>query len=187
MKDCKMDAGLSVVKKNNSDVITAVYRNHPDAEAAIRLLAANGIPMKVVSLIGRNFEADNEVYGFHQPSDATSFRAAEGAWLGGIFGLVIGATGFFVFPVIGALVVLGPLSEMIAGAAAGACAGAGLGALVSGLMAAGISKEKSGAYQSRLQRGEFLLVVHGSMVQLKRMRDLLAGTLTIDIEIHLVS
>ncbi|MDR3708062.1 MAG: hypothetical protein P4L33_07160 [Capsulimonadaceae bacterium] len=152
--------------------VVASYRSHAEAETAIRRLAADGLPVETISIIGRNFETYEDVQGFYLPGDAARDGAGQGAWLGGIFGFMAGAMGFFVFPGFGALMVLGPLAGLIAGAVGGA----GVGALINGLIAAGIPKEHAIKYQERLQAGEFLLVVHGNADEVKRAHEILEGT-----------
>ena len=94
-----------------------------------------------------------------------------------IFGLMFGAMGLFVFPAVGLLLVLGPLSGMIAGA----IGGAGVGALVSALIAAGVPNDQALKYQSRLQAGQFLVVVHGGETEAARARELLRNTTPMDL------
>ena len=137
--------------------VVAGYRSHPDAETAIRTLAKVGMPMDKISIIGRNFETREDVQGFYRPADAALEGGAAGAWFGGLFGLLLG-TGLFVIPVIGPLLVLGPLAGLVAGA----ITGAGAGALVSGLVLLGIPQAQAIKYQERIQTGEFLVVVHGT-------------------------
>ena len=104
-------------KSVNSAV--AVYRHHTDAEDAVHRLERAGIPMQKISIIGRNFELREDVQGYYRPSDAALEGAGFGAWMGGLFGLLMGF-GMFVFPIAGTLIVLGPLAGMIAGAVSGA-------------------------------------------------------------------
>src|SRR5947209_8068683 len=125
--------------------VVAVYRNHQDAEEAVHRLERAGIPLQKISIIGRNFQIREDMQGYYRPSDAALEGAGFGAWMGGLFGLLMGF-GLFVVPVAGTLIVLGPLAGMIAGAVSGA----GLGALVSGLMALGIPKDQARKYQARL-------------------------------------
>lgn len=156
----------------SATVVVASYANHRDAEDAVRRLAADGLPMQTLSIVGRNFETHENIEGFYRPADAARDGAGEGAWLGGIFGLMMGAMGFFVVPVVGPLLVLGPLSGMIAGA----IGGAGVGALASGLVASGIPHNQAIKYQERLQAGEFLVVVHGDARETTRAHEILEGT-----------
>jgi len=137
--------------------VLAGYRSHQDAETAIRLLAKDGLPVDKISIIGRNFETREDVQGFYRPADAALEGGAVGAWFGGLFGLLLG-TGLFIIPVVGPLLVLGPLAGLIAGA----ITGAGVGALASGLVSLGVPQDQAIKYQERLQAGEFLVVVHGA-------------------------
>ena len=160
--------------------VVASYRSHTDAEAAVRRLSEGGLPINQVSIIGRNFETQEDVQGFYRPADAALDGAGTGAWYGGIFGLMLGAMGFFVMPAVGALMVMGPLSGMIAGA----IGGAGVGALINGLVASGIPREQALKYQERLQAGEFLVVVHGDVGQTMRAHKILEGTTQTHLQAH---
>ena len=159
--------------------VVAVYRNHADAEEAVRRLERAGIPLQKISIIGRNFELREDMQGYYRPSDAALEGAGFGAWVGGLFGLLMGF-GLFVFPVAGTLIVLGPLAGMIAGAVSGA----GLGALVSGLMALGIPKDEALKYQARLQAGEFLVTVTGTPEEAARAREVLQNSGEPDLRTH---
>lgn len=164
----------------HNQAVVAIYRNHSDAESATRKLAARGISIATISIIGRNFETHEDVVGFYRPADAALSGAGQGAWLGGIFGLMAGAMGFFVFPMLGALTVLGPLSGMIAGAVGGA----GVGALVNGLVVSGIPRDQALKYQERLEAGEFLVVVHGGAGDAMRAQAILEDTGQIRLKTH---
>ena len=160
-----------------AESIVAVYKKHQDAEEAVRKLERAGILIKNISIIGRNFQLREDVQGYYRPSDAAKEGAGFGAWFGGLFGLLVGF-GFFVFPVAGTLVVLGPLSGMIAGA----ISGAGIGALMNSLIALGMSKEEALKYQARLQAGEFLVSFVGTPVEVETARSLLEGTGEVELQ-----
>jgi hypothetical protein len=137
----------------------------------VRKLERGGIPMKKISIIGSNFQLREDVQGYYRPSDAAKEGAGFGAWVGGLFGMMLGF-GFFILPAAGALIVLGPLAGLIAGAVSGA----GIGAMVSALMALGMSKNDALKYQARLKAGEFLLSVTGTHEEIESARGLLQGT-----------
>jgi hypothetical protein len=109
--------------------VVAGYRSHHEAETAVRLPAKDGLPMDKISIIGRDFETREDVQGFYRPADAALEGAGAGAWFGCLFGLLVG-TGLFILPVIGPVLVLGPLAGLVAGA----IGDAGVGALVSGMV-----------------------------------------------------
>ncbi len=160
--------------------VVATYRSHIEAEAAVRRLADGGLPISQISIIGRNFETREDVQGFYRPADAALDGAGTGAWLGGFFGLMAGAMGFFVFPMVGALMVMGPLSGLIAGA----IGGAGVGALINGLVASGVPRDQALKYQERLQAGEFLVVVHGTALDTAQAHTILENTVPMHLQSH---
>jgi hypothetical protein len=163
-----------------NQAVVASYRSHMEAETAVRRLADGGLPVRQISIIGRHFETHEDVQGFYRPADAALAGAGQGAWYGGFFGLLAGAIGFFVFPVVGALMVLGPLAGMVAGA----LGGAGVGALINGLIAAGIPRDQALKYQDRLQAGEFLVVVHGGADEAAQAHEILEGTGQTHLQAH---
>jgi hypothetical protein len=162
-----------------AESIVAVYKRHEDAEDAVRKLERAGIPMKNISIIGRNFQLREDVQGYYRPSDAAKEGAGFGAWFGGLFGLLFGF-GFFLFPVAGPIVVLGPLAGLIAGA----IGGAGIGALINSLIALGMSREQALKYQARLQAGEFLLTVFGTAEEIERARSVIESTDHVDLQCY---
>jgi hypothetical protein len=86
--------------------------------------------------------------------------------------------GFFVLPVAGPIVALGPIAGMIAGA----IGGAGIGALVNTLVSMGMSRDQALKYEARLQAGEFLLTVVGTPEEIESARNLLQGTGEVDLQ-----
>jgi hypothetical protein len=160
--------------------VVATYLTHEAAETAVHRLSEGGVPVNLVSIIGRHYQTREDVQGFYRPSDAALVGAGQGAWFGGFFGLMAGAFGFFVFPMVGALMVLGPLAGLIAGA----LGGAGIGALVNGLIAAGVPHDQAIKYQDRLQAGEFLVIVHGGADETRRAHQILEGTAQTHLQLH---
>jgi hypothetical protein len=157
--------------------IVAVYKSHREAEEAVRKLERGGIPIQKISIIGRDFQLREDVQGYYRPSDAAKEGAGFGAWFGGLFGLLMGF-GFFVLPVAGPIVALGPIAGMIAGA----IGGAGIGALVNTLVSMGMSRDQALKYEARLQAGEFLLTVVGTPEEIESARNLLQGTGEVDLQ-----
>lgn len=165
--------------ETNDQAVVASYRNHEDAEEAVRKLTDGGVPVKHVSIIGRHWQVREDMQGYYRPADAAIEGAGTGAWVGGLFGLLMGF-GFFLVPVVGPVLVLGPLAGMVAGA----IGGAGVGALINGLMALGIPEEHALKYRARLEAGEFLVVVHGPEAEVARAREILQATPQTDLQTH---
>jgi len=160
--------------------VVAAYRNHYDAEAAVHSLVSGGVSMTKISIVGRNFETHEDIQGFYRPADAALQGAGVGAWFGGFFGLMWGAMGLFVIPVVGPLLVLGPLAGLIAGA----IGGAGIGAVINGLVAVGVPRDQAFKYQERLQAGEFLVVVHGTNDETTQAHQILQNTQQTHLQSH---
>ena len=89
--------------------------------------------MKDVSIVGRDFQVQEEPIGFVSARDFIGAGAGAGAWVGGLFGLLLGAA-FLVLPGIGPVVIAGPLSAALLGGLEGALAGAAFGALSGALI-----------------------------------------------------
>jgi uncharacterized membrane protein len=168
-----------MVNEPLEQTVVAVYRSHEDAEEAVRRLEDGGIPMDRISIVGRDWQVRQDVQGYYRPADAALAGAGEGAWMGGLFGMLAGF-GFFLIPGAGPLLALGPLAGLIAGVAGGA----GLGAIVGGLMGLGIPEEQALKYQTRIEAGEFLVVVRGTVAEIAMARDLLKTTREVEIQTH---
>ena len=101
------------MKKENAAI--AVYNTHTDAEAAIKELQKSGIDMKKLSILGKEYHAEENVVGYYNAGDRMKFWGKLGAFWGGLWGLLFGSALFFV-PGIGHIVALGPVGGMIVGA-----------------------------------------------------------------------
>lgn len=159
--------------------VVAVYPAHNLAEQAVHLLERGGLPLRQISIIGRDWQLREEIQGYYRPADAAVEGAAQGAWVGGLFGLLWGF-GLFLIPGAGPLLALGPLAGLLAGA----LGGGGIGALVSALMALGIPKDEALKIRSRVEAGEFLVVVQGTAAEIERAREILQTTGYSDIQTH---
>ena len=77
--------------------VVAVYPDHPTAERAVRRLHKEGFAMKDLSIVGRDFQVTEEPVGFVSAGDYAAAGAGTGAWVGGLFGLLLGAA-FMILP-----------------------------------------------------------------------------------------
>lgn len=163
----------------DNETVVATYKTHVEAEDAIQRLHQGGLPVDRISVMGRDWQVREDVQGYYHPGGAAVEGAQEGAWLGGLFGLLMGF-GFFLIPVVGPLLVLGPLAGVVAGAAGGA----GVGALVRGLTTLGLPEHQALKYQRQLTAGEFLVVVHGTASDGAKAREVLQNTGHTALETH---
>src|ERR1700712_844591 len=122
------------------DTIVAVYAKHNVAETAIRKVAEAGLDMTHFSIVGQGYHTEEDVVGFYDAGDRIKFWGTRGAYWGGLWGLLFGGM-MLTIPVIGPVVVLGPLAASvfatITGAVEGAVVTGGLGALGAALYGLG--------------------------------------------------
>jgi len=169
------------MNKNNS--IVAIYPSHTAAEAAIKELQQSGFDMKKLSIVGRDEHTDEHVVGYYNAGDRMKYWGKLGAFWGGFWGLLFGS-GFFLIPGIGPLLVAGPLVSWIVGALEGAVVVGGLSALGAGLYSLGIPKDSILRYEKALKTGKYVLIVHGSMDETTRAKEILNRTKPETLEHH---
>lgn len=160
---------------NDPNAIIAVFSDHPAADAAVRKLAAAGIDMKHLSVVGKGYHTDEQVVGFYNTGDRVKFWGKRGAFWGGLWGWLFGGVFMFI-PVIGHVMVLGYLASMVVAAIEGAAVVGGLSALGAALYSSGIPKDSVVAYETAIKADGFLVTVHGPAEELAQARTIL-GTL----------
>lgn len=157
---------------NKTDIAVAVYDTHTQAESAVKVLQRAGFDMKKFSIIGRDYHTEEHVVGFLNAGDRAKFFGKLGAFWGGLMGMLFGSALLFV-PVVGHVIILGPLAATIFGGLQGAVLVGGASALVGALMAIGIPRDSVLRYETALKSDKFLLIVHGDAQEIKRARELL--------------
>lgn len=160
---------------NRTDIAVAVYNLHTQAEDAVKALQRAGFDMKKISIIGKDYETDEHVVGFLNAGDRAKVFGKWGAFWGGLMGVLFGSALMFV-PVVGHVIVLGPLAAMLFGGLQGAVIVGGISALAGALMAVGIPKDSVLRYETALKANKFMLVVHGDAQEIKRAHELLKSS-----------
>jgi len=147
----------------------AMFPSHDRAEAAIHTLQESGFDMKKLSIIGKDYQTEENVVGYYNAGDRMQVWGKTGAFWGGLWGILFG-NAFFFIPGIGPLLIAGPLVAMIIAGLEGAVVVGGLSALGAALASIGVPEDSIVSYESKLKAGEFLLVVHGSTAEIERAR-----------------
>ena len=155
-----------------TDIAVAVYDIHTQAETAVKALQRAGFDMKKISIIGRDYHTEEHVVGFLNAGDRAKIFGKLGAFWGGLMGILFGSALMFV-PVVGHVIILGPLAATIFGGLQGAVLVGGASALVGALMAIGIPRDSVLRYATALKADKFMLVVHGDAQEIKRAHELL--------------
>jgi len=157
-------------------IAVAVYDEHSAAEEAVRALQRAGFDMKKISIIGKDYETDEHVIGFLNAGDRAKLFGKVGALWGGFVGVLFGSALIFV-PVIGHVIILGPLAAAIVGAIEGGVEGAVVGGAVSALggalSAIGIPKNSVLHYETELKANKFLVVIAGDAVEITHAAEVL--------------
>ncbi len=167
--------------KENAAV--AIYNTHTQAEAAIKELQKSGIDMKKLSILGKDYHAEENVLGYYNAGDRMKFWGKLGAFWGGLWGLLFGSALFFI-PGIGHIVALGPVGGMIVGALENAVIVGGLSALGAGLYSVGIPKDSVVKYETAVKADKFLIIVHGTEDEVTKAKEIIKSTNPVDSEAH---
>ncbi len=168
---------------SNTNSVVAVFESHDQAENAIRKLQKAGIDMKNLSIIGKDHHTEEHVVGYYNTGDQMLYWGKQGAFWGGFWGLLFGSA-FFLMPGIGPLLAAGPIVALIVSSLESAAVVGGLSALGAGLLSIGIPKNSIVEYETEVKTGKLLLVVHGTVDEVKRARDLLHQTQAKSTTIH---
>src|ERR1035438_311389 len=161
----------------------AIYETHSQAEEAVKELQRAGFDMKKMSIVGKDYHTDEQVVGYYNAGDRMKYWGKQGAFWGGIWGMLVGAA-FFAIPGIGPILVAGPLVAWIIGALEGAVVVGGLSAVGAGLYSIGISKDSVVKYEAALKSDKFLLLAHGTADEVAKARDIIRTTHPVEIALH---
>jgi len=162
-------------RNNTNNFVVAIYRTHEVAEEAVKSLQHQGFDMTKLSIIGKDYHTDENVVGYYNTGDRMKAWGKFGAFWGGLWGMLFGAAFFFI-PGVGPIVVAGPIVAWIVGALEGAVVFGGLSALGAALVGIGIPRDSVVKYETALQAGEFILLVHGMPEEIDRAKSLLELT-----------
>jgi cation transport regulator ChaB len=142
--------------------ISAVFKTEDQIDRTVRDLLDQDIPQDHISVMGRNFQSQTRISGFLTKKDVILGGLRTGAVFGSLFGSFLSlltGVGVLFIPFVGSVVAAGPISSLLLGAATGAIAGGAGAGLASALVSIGMPEEKATIYETRLQAGEFLLMV----------------------------
>ena len=170
---------------NENNSVVAVYASHMTAEAAVKELQRSGFDMKKLSIVGRDYQTDEQVVGYYNTGDRMKAWGKTGAFWGGLWGFLFGSA-FFLVPGVGPLFVAGPLVSWIVGAMEGAVVVGSLSAIGGGLCSLGIPKDSVLQYETAIKTGKFVLIAHGTIEDTKRAKTILHRTKPEVLNQHLI-
>jgi uncharacterized membrane protein len=159
---------------NTQDIAIAIYDTHTQAEESIKVLQRSGFAMRKLSIVGRDYRTEEHVVGYFNTGDRVKLFGKWGALWGTLVGILIGSA-FMVVPVLGHVIVLGPLATTLASAIEGAVVGGGLSAFAGALLSIGIPRDSVLRYEAALKADKFLLVVQGTAEDIAKAKDILSS------------
>ncbi|WP_310411285.1 general stress protein, partial [Chamaesiphon sp. OTE_8_metabat_110] len=142
--------------------ISAIFAEQSQIDGVVRRLIDRGIPKEDISVLGRNFQSETRITGFITKRDVILGGLRSGAIFGSLFGSFLSlltGVGVLLIPFVGPVVAAGPIGAILLGAASGAIAGSAGAGLVSVLTAVGMPEEQAALYQTRLEAGEFMMML----------------------------
>ena len=163
--------------------VVAIFKTHTGAESAVKDLQQEGFELKNLSIVGKDYETDENVVGYYNTGDRMKYWGKLGAFWGGFWGLWFGSAFFFV-PGVGPLLFAGPIVTYIVGALEGAVVVGGLSALGAGLYGMGIPKDSVLKYETAVKSGKYVLIAHGSDVETVHAREIISRTNPEALEAH---
>jgi len=131
-----------------------------------------GFDMKKLSIVGKDYHTDEHVVGYYNAGDRMKSWGKNGAFWGGIWGLLFGSA-FFWVPGLGPLLAAGPLVSWIIGGVEGAAVVGGLSAIGAGLFSIGIPKDSIVSYETALKAGKFVVIASGSADDSAKAKEIL--------------
>ena len=145
----------------NDNLISAVFDNHAEAEAAARDLRQAGVPDSALSVIARRQDTSGD-YGDAETHEVAEKGegAAKGALVGAGAGALLGIAALAI-PGVGPLAAAGAIASgaIPEAAAIGAGAGALAGGLTGLLTKHGVSEDDATYYEDRINQGGVFLSV----------------------------
>lgn len=169
------------MSENNATIATC--SNHTEAEQVIKELQKSGYNMKKLSIVGKDYHAEEDVVGYYNAGDRMKKWGKLGAFWGAFWGILFGSA-FFIIPGIGPIVVGGPLVASIIGGLEGAVAVGGLTALGAGLYGVGIPKDSLLQYETALKSDKYLVIAHGTAAEVTKAKEILDASKVSDVAMY---
>lgn len=139
----------------------AIYATHEQADAAVKALQKSGFDLRKLSIVGKDFRTEEHALGYYNTGERVRFWGKTGAFWGGLAGILF-SSAFLVIPVVGHVIVLGPLVASLIGGLEGAAVGGGTSALFAALVGLGIPKDSVIQYENDVKAGKFLVLAQGT-------------------------
>src|SRR5208283_3542674 len=163
--------------------VVAIYRQHSDADLAVKELQRGGVDMHTLSIVGKGYHTEEHAVGYYNAGERMKYWGKAGAFWGGFWGLLFGSA-FFMIPGLGPILAAGPVVGWIVGALESAVVVGGISALGAGLFSLGIPKDSIVKYEAALKTDQFLLIVHGTAAEVAKAKDIIETSHPAQFSLH---
>lgn len=162
--------------------LVAIFEDMDKAEAAVNRLAEKEFPLDQISVLARSGATGDDVIGVIHPEvgERMQIWGRQGALWGGLLGVLAGAAGMVFVPGLGAVLVLGPLVQMISGGllsagivGAGSAVAAGLSQIGVLLHRHGIPEQELESLHQAIEQGDTVVLLPGHLAETTEAEDLL--------------
>jgi len=162
--------------------LVAVFDDLKQAETAVRRLADKEFPLDKISLLARTGGSGDDVIGIVHPEVGERMQVwgKQGALWGGLLGVLAGAAGLVFLPEVGAVLVMGPLVQMISGGllsagivGAGSAVAAGVSQIGVLLHRHGIPEEELESLHQAVEKGQTVVLLPGHLAEQSEAEDVL--------------
>ena len=160
------------MQTSNGNSTIGIFATHQEAENAVKALQHSGFKMDRLSIVARDYQTQEGVTGYYNSGDRMKAWGTQGAFWGGMWGILFGSA-FFWIPALGPLLVAGPLVATIVGGLEGAAVAGGIGTLSAAFYSLGIPKDSVVAYETAVKAGQFVLIAHGNVREMEEARGVL--------------
>ena len=159
-----------------NDVTIGIFSDQISAEEAIKKLVSGGFGIKEISIAGKGFRGEEKVVGFHNVGN-------RGAFWSGLWSLFSGGV-FLTLPVIGHVVFLGYLASAVVAAVDGSKFYGVSSPFGAALFSFGVNRNCVVEYEAVLKSDGFLVLAHGSKVEVDKAKAILARLNPLQLETH---
>jgi len=165
--------------REKNHVLVATYPNEEKADAVVKEMIDKGFQMDLVSVLGKMHAIGDDTLGIYNLNAGERMKAwgKQGAFWGGLWGALAGASGFFIVPGIGAVAAAGFIVEaIVGGAVAGGGSMAGAAALSQLSVAfhrTGIPEKKIEELHKAIEDGKYIVMLRGAESEIEQWRGVL--------------
>ncbi|WP_445248955.1 histidine kinase [Microcoleus sp. OTE_8_concoct_300] len=177
--DVPTDTGRRASGRHEKRAV-GVFSTRRETEHALGELRTAGFDMNRVSVIAKDADSKGEIAGLdvqesadNKADEGATKGALTGGTLGGLTGLLVGL-GLVAIPGIGPIMLAGASATAIATTLAGTALGAAAGSLIGALVGMGIPEEEAKAYNERVARGDYLVLLDGSEAEVAKAETILS-------------